>query len=279
MRGMKTRKRAAPVFKPYVMNQIALMPPSYDEKIPSDHLVRVVNKAIENLNVDGLLNQYAGQGRSSYHPKMMLKILIYGYCKKIYTSRKIAAAVRENIHFMWIAGENTPDHRTINDFRGKRKQAVIVEVFQAVVEYLVEGKYVKLENYFVDGTKIEADGNKHKVVWAKRKDRYEEAVKELLKQIEAENEAEEAEYGERDLEEMGGRNEDVNGERLKKKIEELNERLRDKLQKRENTSTRQALKKLESNCLPRLEKYEEQTKELGDGTAIPRQIQMRPACG
>jgi transposase len=266
MRGMKTRKRAAPVFKPYVMNPIALMPPSYDEKIPSDHLVRVVNKAIEHLNVDALLNQYADGGRSSYRPKMMLKILIYGYCKKIYTSRKIAAAVRENIHFMWIAGENTPDHRTINDFRGKRMQAVIAEVFHAVVEYLVEGEYVKLENYFVDGTKIEADGNKHKVVWAKRKDRYEKAVKkqvkELLKQIEAENEAEEAEYGERDLEEMGGRNEDVNGERLKKKIAELNERLRDKLQKRENTSTRQALKKLESNCLPRMEKYEEQTKEL-----------------
>ena len=266
MRGMKTRKRAAPVFKPYVMNQIALMPPSYDEKIPSDHLVRVVNKAIEDLNLDALLKQYAGGGTSSYHPKMMLKILIYGYCKKIYTSRKIAAAVRENIHFMWISGENTPDHRTINEFRGKRMQPVIAEVFHAVVEYLVAGNYVKLENYYVDGTKIEADGNKHKVVWAKRKERYEKAVKEqvneLLKQIEAENEAEEAEYGERDLEEMGGRNEDVNGEQLKKKIAELNERLRDKLQKRENTSTRQALKKLESNCQPRLEKYEEQTKVL-----------------
>jgi len=104
MRGMKTGERTAPVFKPYVMNQIALMPPSYDEKIPSDHLVRVVNKAIEDLNVDALLKQYAGGGTSSYHPKMMLKILIYGYCKKIYISRKIAAAVRENIHFMWIAG-------------------------------------------------------------------------------------------------------------------------------------------------------------------------------
>lgn len=264
---MKTRKRAAPVFKPYVMNQIALMPARYDEKIPSDHLVRVVNQAIEDLKLDPLLHQYTGGGTSSYHPKMMLKILIYGYCKKIYTSRRIAAAVRENIHFMWIAGENTPDHRTINDFRGNRMQPVIAEVFHAVVEYLVEGKYVKLENYFADGTKIEANGNKHKVVWAKRKKRYEKAVKEqvneLLKQIEAENAAEEAEYGERDLEEMGGNgNEDVNGERLKKKIAELNERLRDKLQKREQTSTRQALKKLESNCLPRLEKYEEQTKML-----------------
>ena len=78
-RDMKTRKRAAPVFKPYVMNQIALMPPSYDEKIPSEHLVRVVNKAIEDLRVDALLKQYAGGGTSSYHPKMMLKILVLFY--------------------------------------------------------------------------------------------------------------------------------------------------------------------------------------------------------
>jgi transposase len=114
MRGMKTRKQAAPVFKPYVMNQIALMPPSYDEKMPSDHLVGVVNQAIENLNLDPLLRQYTGGGTSSYHPKMMLRILIYGYCKKIYTSRRIAAAVRENIHFMWIAGENT-QMKILND--------------------------------------------------------------------------------------------------------------------------------------------------------------------
>ena len=264
---MKTRKPAAPVFKAYVMNQIALMPPSYEEMIPAGHLVRVVNQAVERIDLESLLKQYAGGGTSSYHPQMMLKILVYGYCKKIYTSRKIAAAVRENIHFMWIAGGNTPDHRTINEFRGKRMQPVIAEVFSAVVEYLVAGGYVKLENYFADGTKIEADGNKHKVVWAKRKKRYEKGVKEqvneLLKQIEAENEAEEAEYGERDLEEMGGNgNKEVNSEQLKKKIDELNERLRNKLQKKEKTSTRQALKKLESNCLPRLEKYEQQTKVL-----------------
>jgi hypothetical protein len=85
---------------------------------------------------------------------------------------------------------------------------VIGEVFSTVIEYLVEGGYVKLENYFADGTKIEADGNKYKVVWAKRKDRYQKRVKEqigeLLEQIEAADEVEEAEYGERDLEEMGG---------------------------------------------------------------------------
>ena len=85
---------------------------------------------------------------------------------------------------------------------------MIGEVFGAVVEYLVEAGYVKLENLFVDGSKIEADANKHKVVWAKRKERYEKRVKEqiqeLLKEIENANDAEQAEYGEKDLEEMGG---------------------------------------------------------------------------
>ena len=92
------------------MNQIALMPSSYEEKIPVGHLVRVVNKAIEDLNVDNLLKQYAGGGTSSYHPKMMLKILVYGYCKKIYTS-----APNRSVH---LSGEKKIDlsvHQQIQD--------------------------------------------------------------------------------------------------------------------------------------------------------------------
>lgn len=266
-----TKKRAsAPVFKPYLMNQMSLMPRSYEEMIPADHLVRVVNKTIEAIDLQPLLSQYAGGGSSSYHPMMMLKVLVYAYCKKIYTSRKIAEAVRENVHFLWISGGNTPDFRTINDFRSKRMKPVIGEVFSTVIEYLVEGGYVKLENYFADGTKIEADGNKHKVVWAKRKDRYQNRVKEqigeLLKQIDQANEAEEAEYGDQDLEEMGGNGSgDVNAEKLKQKIAELNERLKKGVQKSETEkgkAARQALKKLEVDCLPRLEKYEQQTSLL-----------------
>jgi transposase len=266
-----TKKRAsAPVFKPYMMNQMALMPRSYEEVIPADHLVRVVNKVIEAIDLEPLLSQYAGGGSSSYHPMMMLKVLVYAYCKKIYTSRKIAEAVRENIHFLWISGGNSPDFRTINDFRGKRMKPVIGEVFSTVLEYLVEGGYVKLENYFADGTKIEADGNKHKVVWAKRKDRYQNRVKEqiseLLKQIDVANEAEELEYGDRDLEEMGGNGSgDVNAEKLKQKIAELNERLKKNVQKsgtEKDKAARQAMKKLKTDYLPRLEKYEQQTRRL-----------------
>ena len=216
---------------------------------------------------------------------MMLKVLVYGYCQKVYTSRKIAAALRENIYFMWISGGNTPDFRTINGFRGERMKGVIGEVFSGVVEYLVAEGYVKLEDLFVDGSKIEADANKHKVVWAKRKERYEKRVKEqirgLLEQIEQANEAEQAEYGERDLEEMGGNGKpDIDGERLRKKIEELNQRLREKTCSAEQEKqTRHVVKDLETDCLPRLEKYEEQTKVLRDVTVIPKPIPAPPACG
>src|SRR6266508_6060505 len=96
---------------------------------------------------------------------------------------------------------------------------------------------MKLEEYFVDRTKVEADGNKHKVVWARWKDRYEQRVKEqiheLLEQIEQADEEEEAEYGEWDLEEMGGHGRsDVNAECLKKKIDELNRTAKGRSKKR-----------------------------------------------
>jgi transposase len=188
------RKASAPVFKPYVMNQVALMPPSYAEKIPADHLVRVVNEAVEQIDLSALLAQYPEGGRSSYHPKMLLKALVYAYAEKIDSSRRIAKALRENIYFMWISGENTPDFRTINDFRGSRMKGVIDEVFIAVLEHLIAAGHVKLEHYFLDGTKIEADANKHKVVWAKKRETYHQRVqsqiKELLKHIEQVNEGE-----------------------------------------------------------------------------------------
>ena len=258
-----SKQKSAPVFKAYVMNQMSLLPQSYEEKIPGEHLVRLVNEAIEALDLKVLLAQYEGGGTSSYHPKMMLKVLVYAYCKKIYTSRKIAEALEENIHFMWLSGDQTPDFRTINDFRGKRMKEVIEEVFSAVVEQLVSKGYVKLENYFVDGSKIEADANKHKVVWEKRRKRYEgnvkAKIKELLQVIEAENEKEEAEYGEKDLESKGGGGSgEETAQALKETVKALNERLKGERSK----ATRKAFQKLEKDCLPRLEKYEMQEKVL-----------------
>lgn len=251
------------------MHQPQLLPASYDEMIEAGHLVRVVNEAIDKLDLSVLVAQYKGGGTSSYHPQMLLKVFVYAYCKKIYSSRKIAEALRENIHFMWLSGGNQPDFRTINLFRGDRMKGVIDEVFAEVLIYLIEAGYVQLEHYFVDGTKIEADANKHKVVWAKRNQTYQkrlrEKIQELLKQIEQENEDEQAEYGDEDLEERGGGSGSggMNSAQLRQRIEELNQRLRESQRPKEETRpARQALKQLEGDCLPRLEKYEQQAERL-----------------
>ena len=262
---MKINIQTPPSFKNYPMDQMSLMPQSFSEKIPSKHIVRTINEAVEGIDLDSLIARYKGGGTSSYHPKMMLKVLVYAYSQRIYSSRRIAKALREDITFMWLSGENTPDFRTINDFRGKRMKAVIDDVFTAVLEYLIENGYVKLENYFVDGTKLEANANKGKVVWAKRRETYENKVREqiqgLLTQIEQANEEEQAEYGNADLEELGETSqEDMNSERLKQRIGELNDRLRQKTKPAKRV--RSALKKLEGDCLPRLEKYEHQSELL-----------------
>jgi transposase len=259
------RKPAAPVFKPYVMHQTHLLPPSYDELIPADHLVRVVSRVIDELDLSVLMQQYKGGGTSSYHPQMMLKVLVYAYSQKIYASRRIAKALRENIHFMWLSGENRPDFRTLNGFRSGRMKPVIDEVFSLVIEHLVEAGYVEMENYFVDGTKIEANANKHKVVWAKRNHTYQKRVREqiqqLLREIENANQAEEEQYGDKDLEELGGNGQgELNAQKLKEKIAALNQRLREKATPKKET--RPALHKLEKDCLPRLEKYEQQVETL-----------------
>jgi transposase len=97
------RKPAVAVFKPYIMGQVRLLPPSYDELIEPGHLVRVVSDAIDQLDLSPLLAQYKGGGTSSYHPLMMLKVVVYAYTQKTYSSCQIAKALRENIHFMWLS--------------------------------------------------------------------------------------------------------------------------------------------------------------------------------
>jgi hypothetical protein len=196
---------------------------------------------------------------------MMLKVIIYGYSEKVYSSRRIAKALRENVNFMWISGNNQPDFRTINHFRSSRMKEVIDEVFGEVLEYLIEQGYVKLENYFVDGTKIEANANKHQVVWEKRmrknRMRLQQKIQELLKQIDEVNAAENAEYKDKDLEEIGGGGSGggMNVEKLAEKMAELNRRL---AEQPEDKALKQAVKTMNKDYLPRLAKYEEQERKL-----------------
>ncbi len=91
-------------FKPYQQNQMMALPPTFDELIDRNHPVRIVNQVIDEIDIDPLIKKYKGGGCSSYHPRMLLKVVVYGYLNNIYPSRKIEKAVLENIHFMWLAG-------------------------------------------------------------------------------------------------------------------------------------------------------------------------------
>lgn len=249
-------------FKAYSMEQLRLLPPSLDELIPAEHLVRVVNRVVDELDIEPLLAKYKGGGTSSYHPRMMLKVIVYAYTQKIYSSRKIEKALWENIGFMWISGGNKPDFHTINNFRGDTLKEVVRKVFASLMEWLVEEGYVKMENYFVDGTKVGANSNPHKVVWAKRTKRYKEKLQQqietLLDEIEQVNECENEEYGEENLEELGEHSH-ITAEKLKQKVAELNEALKNQPEEGE---LKKAVKQLEQKDLPRLEKYEEQERLL-----------------
>ena len=249
------------VFKAYTMKQPSLLPQSLEELIPEEHLVRVVNRVIEQIDLTPLLEKYKGGGTSSYHPEMMLKVLVYGYAEKVYSSRRIAKSLRENVNFMWISGGQTPDFRTINNFRSVVMKEAVRAVFGKVMELLVQEGYIKLENYFVDGTKIGANANPHKVVWAKKtkhyKEKLQEQIEQLLDKIEQTNAAEEQEYGDDDLEELGGRGE-LTAEKIRQKVGELNEILKNQAGKSEE---QRKVKKIQKE-LPRLEKYEQQEKLL-----------------
>lgn len=260
-------------FKKYLQHQPTFLPQSLEELIPARHLVRTVNKTIEQMDLASILWSYPGGGASSYHPEMLLKVIAYAYTQRIYSSRQIAKALRENIHFQWLSGGNRPDFRTINRFRSSRLKGALHEVFASLIEILSEAKLVRLQDYFLDGTKIEANANKYSFVWKKavekNKGKVREKVKDLLRHIDEVEKEENDAYGENDLEEMGEESV-VTPELIRRKVQELNERLK-KLpeqapRKRKSKKARalaKAKKTLEEDCLVRLERYEKQEALFG----------------
>lgn len=180
------------VFKPYVQNQAWMFPPTLGELIPVDHKVRLVNQAIDGMNIDPILSTYKGGGTSSYHPKMLLKVLVYGYVEKLYSSRGIEKALKENVCFMWLSGMQQPDHNTLNSFRKHRLNQTVKEVFAQVLLLLIEQGYVRLTDYHLDGTKMESVANRYTYVWAKNVQRYKSSLLDkiamLIHQIEQTNE-------------------------------------------------------------------------------------------
>lgn len=150
--------------------------------IREHHVARVVDEMVEAIPDKQLFSHYKGGGRSSYHPKMMLKIILYAYSQKVYSCRGIEKLVKENIPAMWLSAMQQPDFRTINEFRGGRMKVLMDELFEAMILKLIEENYITMENYFLDGTKIEANANKYSFVWKKSTSKFEAKLRDKIQE-------------------------------------------------------------------------------------------------
>ena len=235
--------------------QNLLIPPSLDELVPENHIVRVVDAVIDRLDISDILSTYRGGGNSAFNPKMMLKILVFAYLSNVYSSRRIEELLCRDIYFMWLAGMKRPDFRTINYYRGKRLKEGFDSVFTHVVELLHEEGFVSLRVQYIDGTKIESAANKYTFVWRGSVEKHDAKLKAktetLLRQIEQNHaiETQENPVAE-DLtaEEVAGR-----VERIKAKVDVA------KLSKEE----RKGLKQIETDAVPRMNRYKEQLATMG----------------
>ncbi len=160
-----------PVFVEYNMNQLHL-PADLSDWIEPNHIARLVNHVVEEMDISELLETYPGGGRSSYHPKMMLKIILYAYTCQVTSGRRIAKMCQENIPMIWLAGRNQPDFHTINRFRTGKLKDKIGKIFQSLILQIVNSELVDTNNYYLDGTKIEANANKYSFVWVKSVNNY-----------------------------------------------------------------------------------------------------------
>jgi len=180
---MARGKTLSVVFKSNLQHQGMLLPPDLSDLIAQNHPVRVVNEVLEKIDITPLLRQYKPGGTSSYHPRMLLKVVVYGYINNVYSSRKIEEAVTQNIHYMWLSGMSQPDHNTINRFRGKRLQQTLQPIFTQVVLLLCEEGLLSIKDLYTDGTKIEANANRYTFVWGNAIKKNKEKMKHQLNEL------------------------------------------------------------------------------------------------
>ncbi len=240
-------------WKPYNQGQGVLFPVSIDSKIPEDHPVRLVNHIVDELDLSDIDFGYKGGGNSSYHPRMLLKVLFYAYLNNVYSCRKIATQLEQNIYYIWLSGDQQPNFRTINNFRSLRLKQSIHKLFVQIVFILVDMGYISLKELYVDGTKLESRANRYTFVWRKsvekNKLKLEAKIRGILSQIEEGISQDNTPDDEPPT--------PINSQELKERLQQINRESRSKEEIKQ-------IKTLEDKHLPKLQEYEEKLETLGD---------------
>jgi transposase len=239
--------------KEYNQGQTVMFPESIDAYIAAGAPVRLISHVVDKLDLSGVLESYAGGGCSCYNPRMMLKVLFYGYLNNLYSCRKIASAMERDIHFLWLSGKQFPKYNTINNFRSEHLKDTVNGLFTQVVVLLVDMGHLTLKEQYIDGTKMESRANKYTFVWKKsvEKNRVKlvEKIRCILQDIEEGMASDNLPDDEPPT--------PINPEELRKRIAQIN---------RENKSKKQQkqIEEIENKLIPKLEEYEQKLTTCGE---------------
>jgi transposase len=179
----------AKVYRPYFPEQDFLLPPSLREWLPENHLAYFVSDMVEQLDLEGIESYYEREQRGypPYHPRMMTKVLVYGYCVGVFSSRKLEQRLVEDVAFRVLAAGNQPDFRTISEFRRihlKRLEGL----FEQVLRLALKLGAMKLGRVAIDGSKVKANASKHKAMSYRRMQEEEKRLREEARRLLAEAE-------------------------------------------------------------------------------------------
>ena len=187
-------------YLPYEPDQQLLLPVALQEWLPDDHLAYFISDVVDQLDMSEVTARYERERRGGppYHPRMMVKVLLYGYCAGVVSSRRIAQCLHEDISFRVLAANNTPDFRTISDFR-KGNLDALSGLFVQVLALCLQAGLVKLGHVALDGTKVKANASKHKAMsygcMKEREEQLATEVAELLRRAQAADDEEDQRYG------------------------------------------------------------------------------------
>src|SRR6478736_3874660 len=188
-------------FRECSLDQDYLLPPSLHDWLPENHLARFIAEVSEQLDLGQVHASYQtgdGRGLAAYHPLLMVRLLLYGYCVGRRSSRQIEKATHEDVAFRYLAGNQHPDHDTIAGFRRRHAEA-LGNLFGQVLELCRAAGLVKVGTIAIDGTKMKANASREQTVrygqLEDREERLQQRVREILEEAEREDAEEDARYG------------------------------------------------------------------------------------
>ena len=237
-------------FKPYKVNQMMLLPPSIHDFVPQGHLAKLVSQVVEQIDATAIEDKYSEQGQNTYHPKILIKLLFYGYAVGERSGRKISSKCETDTAYIYLAQMYNPDFRTINDFR-KNNIVELSNYFVEIVRLCRELNLIKVGQINIDGTKIKANAANRRTKtkeeyqkWAKKID---EKIKKILEEAGRTDAEEDQSYGDKRGDELP---EEINtDEKLKAKIEEIEKKFKDQKEKINLTDSEAKFMKGGNGCI------------------------------